>query len=215
MAITVANRKRAPRQAVVEFGPRSAGITMTPAEFDRAEFVDGYRYELINGVLVVSPIPSVQERGPNEKLAQWLLNYQESHPQGSALNWTLPEQNIRTPMNRRRADRLIWAGLGRPARLRDTPTIIVEFVSSGKRNRIRDYEEKRDEYLALGVREYWVIDRFQRTLTVFTPAGARFKARVLSEKQTYTTKLLPGFELPLGKLLAVADASPEDPDDEG
>ncbi len=65
------------------------------------------------------------------------------------------------------------------------------------------------------MREYWVIDRFQRTLTVFTPAGARFKARVLSEKQTYTTKLLPGFELPLGKLLAVADASPEDPDDEG
>ena len=36
----------------------------------------------------------------------------------------------------------------------------MEFVASGKRNIKRDYEEKRDEYLALGVSEYWVIDRF-------------------------------------------------------
>ena len=43
------------------YGPDSNGIVMTPRQFDRAEFAEGYRYELINGVLVVSPIPSESE----------------------------------------------------------------------------------------------------------------------------------------------------------
>ena len=62
---------------------------------------------------------------------------------------------------------MIWAGLGRaPNPRKDVPTIVVEFVSEGKRNRVRDYREKRAEYLAAGVREYWIIDRFRRTQTI-------------------------------------------------
>jgi Uma2 family endonuclease len=179
---------------------------MTLREFDQAEFVEGYRYELINGVLVVSPIPSAQERSPNEELARALLNYRDDHPQGSHLNLTLPEHTVNTPANRRRADRVIWAGLKRRARITETPTIIAEFVSSGKRDRKRDYEDKRDEYLGMNVKEYWVIDRFQRTVTIFTRVAGKIKSRVLREKQTLTTPLLPGFELPLAKLFAAADA---------
>src|SRR5260370_20184107 len=94
-------------------GPRSAGARITPREFDRADFVEGWRYELINGVLVVSPIPLENEADPNEELGRWLRNYQESHPQGSVLNATLAERTVHTRQNRRRADRLIWAGLAR------------------------------------------------------------------------------------------------------
>src|SRR5205085_1598421 len=79
---------------------------------------------------------------------------------GRSLDATLPEQTVATGANRRRADRVIWAGLGRLPRRGETPTMIVEFVSRGRRDRVRDYEEKRDEYIAIGVREYWVIDRF-------------------------------------------------------
>jgi Uma2 family endonuclease len=197
------------------FGPRSAGIRMTPREFDRADFVEGWRYELINGVLVVSPIPSESEVDPNEELGRWLRNYQEFHPQGSVLTKTLPERTVRTKRNRRRADRVIWTKLGRLPRQKDKPTIIVEFVSSGKRNWKRDYEEKRDEYMEIRVDEYWVIDRFERTLTVFRMVRNKIKQQVISEKETYTTDLLPGFELPLSKLLALADDWPEpEPGDE-
>ncbi len=52
----------------LRLGPRSAGLLLTPAEFDRARFREGWRYELINGVLVVSPTPSRKERHPNEEL---------------------------------------------------------------------------------------------------------------------------------------------------
>jgi Uma2 family endonuclease len=194
------------KKRVGELGPYSAGVRLTPREFDRADFVDGWRYELINGVLVVSPIPLEAERDPNDELGHLLRQYKENHPQGSCLDRTLPEQTVRTLANRRRADRVIWAGLGRLPRRGETPTIIAEFVSSGKRDRTRDYEEKRDEYMLMKVSEYWIIDRFQRMITVFYRAGGKVRKRVVQEHQVYTTAILPGFVLPLSKLLAAADA---------
>lgn len=83
---------------------------------------------------------------------------------------------MRTGANRRRADRV----------------------------RARDYEEKRDEYLAINVQE--IFDRFRRIMTVFIKHGAGFKKRIIREHQNYATKLLPGFELSVGKLLALAGA---------
>ena len=153
----------------------------------------------------MSPTPSRKERHPNEELGRWLWNYQEEHPQGSSLDLTLPEETIETKQNRRRADRAIWAGLGRDPEEGEAPTIVVEFVSSGKVNQERDYVAKRAEYREIGVREYWVIDRFRRTLTVFSFGGESDQERVIPEKQTYETPLLPGFELPLARLLTLAD----------
>jgi Uma2 family endonuclease len=189
----------------LRLGPRSAGILLTTAEFDRARFREGWRYELINGVLVVSPTPSRKERHPNQELGRWLVNYQEQHPKGSSLDLTLHEEEIQTKQNRRRADRAIWAGLGRDPGEHETPTIIVEFVSSGKVDQERDYVAKRAEYREISVQEYWVVDRFRRTMTIYLFSGEKDEERVISEKQTYETPLLPGFQLPLARLLALAD----------
>jgi Uma2 family endonuclease len=178
---------------------------MTPEDFDAIEdYDDNYRYELINGVLIVNPMPSVFERGPNEELGNWLRNYRDLYP--GVLDNTIFEQYINTAIGRRRADRVIWAGLGRaPDAEDDVPTIVVEFVSRRKRDQIRDYVDKRDEYLAIGVAEYWVINRFKGTLTVFRRGGDDVEEHTVSDREVYKTPLLPGFELPLGKLLAVCD----------
>jgi Uma2 family endonuclease len=189
----------------LRLGPRSAGLLLTPAEFDHARFREGWRYELINGVVVVSPSPSRMERHPNEELGYLLRRYQEDHPEGSSLNLSLPEETIETKQNRRRADRAIWAGLGRDPQEGEAPAIVAEFVSRGKVSQDRDYIAKRAEYREIGVREYWVIDRFRRTLTVYIFSGDSDQVRVISENQNYATPLLPGFELPLGRLLKLAD----------
>jgi len=194
-------------QPIHYLGPGANGIAMSVADFDAIESCDErYRYELIHGVLVVNPIPSEQESDPNEELGHLLRSYQADGPQGSNLDATLPERYVYIGQDRRRADRVIWAGLGRvPDPKVDTPSIVVEFVSQGRRNWLRDYEEKRIEYLNAGVREYWVIDRFRRTMTVFLSNDQEQHEQVLSEADTYQTDLLPGFVLPLKQLFAAAD----------
>ena len=189
----------------LRLGPRSAGVLLTTEEFDRARFVEGWRYELINEVLVVSPIPSLNERDPNEEFGYFLRTYQESHPRGSALDLTIGEQTIETKKNRRRADRVIWAGLGRLPDPNEPPTIIIELVSKGKINRERDYVAKRAEYREIGVKEYWIVDRFSKTMTVCLFAADRDQELVFAANQTYSTTLLPGFELPLRRLLELAE----------
>ena len=190
-------------------GLGSAGKLMSVKEFD--EFPNHrcdkrFRYELINGVLVVTPVADNGELDPNDELAYLLRGHQEFHPQGSALDLTLPEQTI-TTTNRRRVDRAIWIGLGRlPEMEVDFPTIIIEIVSKRKRDQDRDYLVKRDEYLAAGAKEYWIIDRFSRTMTVYRPTlEGGFTTQVVQEIEIYQIPLLPGFELPLARLLSRAD----------
>jgi Uma2 family endonuclease len=190
---------------VLQLGPHSNGMSLSPWEFDAADFEPGWRYELVNGVLIVNPPPSMKERDPNEELGRWLRNYQETHPQGDSLDFTVSEQTVHIGPHRRRVDRAIWAGLGRLPQDDETPTIAVEFVSKGRRSRQRDYQIKRDEYRSAGVREYWIIDRFERLLTVSRFARGKITSKAIHEQQTYTTPLLPGFELPLASLLALMD----------
>ncbi len=189
----------------LQLTPDSNGMLLMPDEFDSAEGERGWRYELIRGVVIVSPAPSPQERDPNAELEFLLRYYQRSHPNGSSLDKTLPEHDIHVGNDRRRADRAIWAGLGRRPRIEETPTIAVEFVSEGKRNRQRDYVEKRDEYLGIGVKEYWIIDRFTRTMTVHSAKDGGKDTTVIEDNNVYTTAFLPGFELPLGALFDLAD----------
>jgi Uma2 family endonuclease len=196
------------RQTV--FGPESNGILMMPQEFDRADFDEDWRFELINGVLIVSPLPLVNESDPNEELGYLLRRYKEDHPLGHSLDATFQERIVRTGKNRRRADRIIWAGLGRLPRRRETPTIIAEFVSGRKRARKRDYQTKRLEYAKAGVKEYWIFDRFTRKMTIFYRQDGKNRKRVCEAHQVFTTDLLPGFELPVQRLFALADRWPAD-----
>ena len=198
---------RARRSTRARFGLSSNGMLMTPEEFDAADdFDENYSYELIHGVLIVSPPAGESERDPNDELAFLFRSFQLNHPSGSVLDKTLSEQYIHLPDSRRRADRVVWVGLGRiPDIGEDVPTIAIEFVSKRRRDRVRDYEEKRREYPAVGVQEYWIIDRFQRTMTVVRNSDSEPVELIIKENDVYTTPLLPGFELPLSRLLKLAD----------
>jgi len=186
----------------------SAGLLMSADEFDAVtDYDDSVKYELIRGVLVVTPMSSRAERSPNDLLGHWLRSHRDQHPAGNCLLETVFEEYVSTGENRRRADRVIWVAQGdtRPNPQTDVPTIVVEFVSAGKAAWRRDYVEKRDEYLQAGIREYWVIDRFRRLLTVYCRLAGQPPETMVRETEVYCPVLLPGFELLLSELLASAD----------
>jgi Uma2 family endonuclease len=197
------------RRVTTRLGLRSSGLLMTPDEFDDLpdEALDHHlRYELINGVLIVTPPPDKGEIAPNEELGYLVRLHKNFHPQGSIIDESLSEQTIHATPKRRRADRAIWTGLGRvPDVEKDIPSIVVEFVSAKKRDYMRDYETKRAEYLGIGVREYWIIDRFQRIMTVYRNRPEGVATLIIKEAESYQTDLLPGFTLPIARLLARAD----------
>jgi len=185
-------------------GPWSNGILLSPEEYDAIEdWKEGYTYELINGVLIVNPYPSAGERSPNELLSHFLWTYSNLEVGRQAIADTLPEHTLELPTNRRRADRVVWLATPEPRDL-DTvlPEIVIEFTSKRKHDQHRDYVLKRDEYMAAGVKEYWIIDRFRRTFTAYRGVDTEI---VIRPGESYTTPLLPGFELPLDPLLAAAD----------
>lgn len=120
----------------------------------------------------------------------------------------LPEFYLRTRDSRRRADRVAWIGLGRaPHAKSDVPTIVVEFVARSHRDRHREYVEKRVEYADMGVKEYWVVDRYDRKMSVYRLEGS---AETFLPDAIYRTPLMPGFELPLSELFAAADRFAEE-----
>ena len=168
-----------------------AGMPLTPPEFDAVTEADAaFWYELIRGLLIVRPDPSPERARVIDRLGRLLQNYELDHPNGSLIDETLPGRYVRVPNgNRRRADRVVWCGLGRePDEAADVPTIVVEVVSPARRDRVRDYEVKRSEYRAAGVRDYWILDRVGPRLTVVTQTDEA----VFEAGDAYESPLLPG-----------------------
>jgi Uma2 family endonuclease len=55
------------------------------------------------------------------------------------------------------------------------PQWVMEVVSPGKTNRDRDYINKRSQYAAIGVPEYWLIDPQAKTVMVLELEGDDYK----------------------------------------
>ena len=54
------------------------------------------------------------------------------------------------------------------SQLAATPDLAIEVTSPGKKQRSRDYVEKRSEYARVGIGEYWIVDTDELTVTVLS-----------------------------------------------
>ena len=83
-----------------------------------------------------------------------------------------------------------------------------------RRGEDRDYVEKREEYLRVGVLEYWIFDPYRRKLLALVRAGDVWEEVELGENETHRTHLLPGLEVHVGAILGPVAEPEEDDDDE-
>ena len=81
------------------------------------------------------------------------------------------------------------------------PELVVEVLSPGQKNERRDRESKLKLYSVQGVLEYWIVNRFDRTVAIYRRENAILElAATLYEGDELTSPILPGFRCVVGQL---------------
>ena len=201
---------RPPRGTI---GPEDAGLRMTWEEFDSAQWEEGYRYELIDGRLVVAPAANPK----HSKVWEWLntefVIYRREH--GDVIGHftaggrvfipgrpdvTVPEPDFACyddmPTALVESPEFDWRKV--------SPFLVIEVISpdSVDKDLFRNVELYE---LVPSIREYWIVDPReginQRTLRVYRRRGRKWLKPIdIGPGGEYTTKLLPGFCLRLDPL---------------
>ena len=182
-------------------GPEDAGRFVSAREFTDADYIEPWRYEREDGRLIVMAPDGGDHVEITSPWLQHLIIYQVQHRDVVAL--VVPNAWVRVNDG---TDRIGDIGVylttaGSTAKIPDrVPELMFEIVSPGRRSRERDYEVKRREYHRLGIREYVVIDRFERIVTVFRSGAMDQEVRVYSGSEAYESALLPGLRIPLAEV---------------
>jgi len=185
----------------IRIGPADDGRALSLADYLDAEEEPGYRYELSRGMLEVTEIPADDHGQIVDNLHRAIERYRNHHPNlirriahGSDVQLIIPE----TVSERHPDLALVFQDARRDDRGRRRPDLVVEVVSPGTRARDRDYIAKREDYLAFGVREYWIVDPKECRVVVLvraeTTAGANWQERTFVDDEAIVGELLPGFE---------------------
>lgn len=194
---------------IVKLGPADHGRPMSLEEFYAGDYQEGYQYELIDGKLYVSPLPDL----PFGRVEHWiftkLFRYADDHPQ--ILNFvygkcrvfvpdrpgvTNPEPDVTAykdfPLDLP-IDEVRWQDV--------SPVLVVEVLSEDDPD--KDLVRNVELYgLVPSIKEYWIFDAREdiehpRLLVYRRGRGRKWRSLTVEPDETYTTLLLPGFEVAL------------------
>jgi Uma2 family endonuclease len=196
-------------KTLIRIGPTDHGRRMSLEEFEHAKVREGYLYELSRGIITVSDVPSRIHMLLVEASKDRLYDHKLTHPgcirsinSGSECKLLIPAFD-----SERHPDLSVY--LTAPPEIDNAtlwrhwfPEIVIEVVSPNSRK--RDYEEKPDEYLRLGAKEYWIIDPKKRAMVVMRRVRNRWVETVVEPPALYRTRLLPGLEFSCGAVFAAA-----------
>ena len=189
------------QKTILHLGKADHGRLVSSEEFAEATYDEPWKYERERGRLIVLAPSGEGHNNASEPWRDRMVVYKWNHPQ--IVQKVVSESWIRVDDG---TDRIGDMGVylvpeGPVGPIPDrVPDLMFEVVSPGKVSRQRDYIKKRAEYHRIGVREYVIIDRSRRTVTVLTHTPGGYDERVLTEAETYTSPLLPGLAIPLSEV---------------
>jgi Uma2 family endonuclease len=166
---------------------------------------DGWRYEVIKGVLYMAPAPTIKHQRASRDLEFALITFVRQQRAGEVFNAPvdvyLPGQE--TPVepdlvfvSAERAH--IISGRG----IEGAPDLIVEIFSPT--TWWYDLRVKLPLYQETGVREYWVVDTEAKTVQIFVLRGAAYTSLGLWEPgQLVRSEVLAGFAVAVDTIFAV------------
>ena len=184
----------------LRLGLKDQGRLLTDEEFAQAACDAPYRYERVEGRLVVMSPSGKTHLGLVWAVVKEISIYDAAHP--GMIEMAATEAWIRTGEGQdRMADIGVYLMEDEPQsdqQYERIPRVVFEVVSRGSEE--RDYILKRGEYFDLGVAEYVIVDPFRKVVTVLSRGEGDYLARELREGDVYTSDQLPGFELPIANL---------------
>lgn len=180
--------------------PADEGMELSREEYAEADVKGPWKYERVRGRLIVMAPAGHDHHLTAEPFRDYLVVYKVQHPDVVEHvfeeSWTTIDDDTD-----RHPDIAVYLQTS-SGRIPDrVPDLIFEIVSEDRRDRERDYDEKRGEYESIGVREYVIVDRFEQRVTVLLLEEGGYVETVLDTGKVYSTPLLPGLEVPLSEVL--------------
>jgi Uma2 family endonuclease len=186
-------------KTLIKIGPADHGRPMSLAEFEHARVQEGYLYELSRGIITVSDVSNRRHVLQLIATRRQLATYEVLHPGRIAgiMGGADCKLLIGGLESERHPDVAIY--LTEPPPIENAnlwrhwfPEIVIEIVSPSSRK--RDYEEKPEEYLRLGAKEYWIVDARKKVLVVMRRVRNQWAESTIKPPALYRTRLLPGLE---------------------
>ncbi len=185
----------------VEREARYHGMRLTADEYFALED-DGCRYELIDGVVCMTPSPLRKHGLVVSEIAYQLCNFAKEQ----AIGEVAQDMDVLLGKGPRGGDLIYRPDIAffKAGRVPDdaeryklVPDLVVEVASVSTRR--FDRETKKADYERLGVSEYWIIDPLRRTMHFFRLKEGRY-VEVQPEVDRFASSAIPGFVLDLTEL---------------
>ena len=163
----------------------------------------GQLVELVDGSIEVPAMPTKTHQQVVHALLSMLLAFLKETRAGDAVaapyRMRLREGTFREP------DICVYssAHLERfGERYGEPADLVVEVVSDDPASRARDYDDKRQDYAAAGVPEYWIVDPAAGRVVVLSLRGDGYlEAGKYGLTDVARSPVLPGFSVEVGPLL--------------
>lgn len=168
---------------------------------------DGNRYEIINGQLIVSPVPPLVHQEVLGRLVVWLAIYVRDRELGEVHLGPVevrlsPHNSVQPDIVFVSSDRF---GIQRQTHIEGAPDLVIEVLSDHTRR--FDLVQKRALYAMAGVPEYWIVDLKDRTFAVLTLVDGQYDV-VAAGDGVVRSLVVPGFEIAVADVFA--DLTAED-----
>jgi Uma2 family endonuclease len=192
--------------AHLKLGPADHGRPLSLDDYESADYEPGFKYEIIDGRLYVSPEANFPESVIENWLQRKLFAYSDARP--DVINFVTVKSRVfvhkRTKATVPEPDLAAYHELDLTQDFRDIhwrdlgPILVAEVLVEG--DEYKDLERNPDLYHDVPtVKEYWVLDGRKNpnepTLIQHQRHGRRWVVRSYPYGSTFTTRLLPGFSL--------------------
>lgn len=167
---------------------------------------DGWKYEIVDGILYMSPPPTINHQDVSGELFTRMRVFARDNKLGTVLaapcGVRLPTQPVPVEPDilfvQRERRHIIEERY-----IEGAPDLVVEVLS--RSNAEYDRTTKYAQYERAGVTEYWIVNYWDETVTVYNLVNDRYELTYTFQKgETVASQVLTGFQIAIADLFDLA-----------